>query len=263
MLDEPERVRLPPKGSQSIIRALNVLKCFAVEQPSLSVKSLTQLTGLNSATTHRMVNALEAEGFLQRRPDSLQYTLGPWMARLRPLAVSDDSDLVQIAKPVMAELRDSTGETVRLYLASGYQRVCICEVASEHEERLTRGIGSVYPLIHGAAGRVIVARMSDERVAELVARYNDAAEFVVTTESMLAALAPARRQGYDISSEEVVVGANVLAAAVDPGDGRLGSISVVGPKQRWCMPRLRRSATDLLASVAEVEGRLANRRRGA
>src|SRR5439155_16633851 len=59
--------------------------------------------------------------------------------------------------PHMLEVRDVTGESVRLHLLSGREQVCIEEVDSRRTPRAPRRLGRAGPLYGGPEGQVILA----------------------------------------------------------------------------------------------------------
>ncbi len=54
-------------GTQTIARAIAILKCFTDAQPQLSLADIVQATKLNKATAYRMLAALEKEELIARR----------------------------------------------------------------------------------------------------------------------------------------------------------------------------------------------------
>ena len=76
-----------PRGAQSAIRAIRLLKLFTAEQPNLRLADLSHRSGLNKTTTHRLLQALLSEGMLERDDESRTYRLGTaLMAMERPSA---------------------------------------------------------------------------------------------------------------------------------------------------------------------------------
>ena len=73
-----------------------------------------------------------------------------------------DLDLIEAARPVLAALRDETGESTQLYVREGDLRVCVAAV-----ERTGGGlkdivpVGAVLPLDRGSGGRVLLAWAED------------------------------------------------------------------------------------------------------
>src|SRR4051812_47302643 len=94
----------------------------AVSSGARTLGDVVAATGLPKATAHRLAGALEAHGLLRRHEDG--YALG---LRLRTLGRQADLawPLAEVATPVLAALRDETGESVQLYVRAGAHRLCV------------------------------------------------------------------------------------------------------------------------------------------
>ena len=111
----------------------------------MSLAELAPAAGLPRATAHRLAVALEAHGFVDRDAEG-RFVLGPRLV---------GSDLVSVAAPIVAALRDRTGESAQLYVRRGDTRVCVLAAESPHSLRTIVAVGSVLPLARGSAGKVL------------------------------------------------------------------------------------------------------------
>src|SRR5690349_18170236 len=68
-------------GVAAVDRALSILSAFVDNEPSLSLSRIAQRTGLYKSTTLRLIDSLEAAGYI-RRLQSGDYQLGPTLFRL-------------------------------------------------------------------------------------------------------------------------------------------------------------------------------------
>ena len=118
-----------------------------------TLADLVERSGLSRSTTHRLATALEAHGLVGRDGDG-RYHLG---ARLVGLgrAAATALPLGELAEPVLAELRDATGESAQLYVRQGEQRVCVAALDSPHELRTIVAPGAVLPMDVGSGGRLL------------------------------------------------------------------------------------------------------------
>ena len=66
---------------EAVAKALNILECFTASQPELSLKQLSEKTGLYKSRILRLCGTLIAYGFLIRQEKSL-YKLGPKLMML-------------------------------------------------------------------------------------------------------------------------------------------------------------------------------------
>ncbi|MBK7896266.1 MAG: helix-turn-helix domain-containing protein [Anaerolineaceae bacterium] len=67
----------PYPGTQSVLRAMSLLKAFDDERREWGLAALAREVGLNKTTTFRLLTALESEGMVAKRPSTETYTLGP------------------------------------------------------------------------------------------------------------------------------------------------------------------------------------------
>ena len=132
-------------------KAVSVLDAVA-EQPQ-ALPRLQVSTGLPRATAHRLAAALEAHGLLRRDPAG-RYELGHRLLSLGA-AAAGRFPLADLARPVMEELRDLTGESVQLFVREGDHRRCVVSLESAHGLRWIVPEGSLLPLGVGSSGRLL------------------------------------------------------------------------------------------------------------
>ena len=125
----------------------------ALASRPLSLSELVAVSGLARATAHRLAVALEAHGLVRREGDSL-FALGPRLVVLGHLA-EQQFPLVGLARPVLEALRDSTGESVQLYVREASGRRCLISYQSPHGLATIVAEGALLPLERGSAGRVL------------------------------------------------------------------------------------------------------------
>ena len=132
-------------------KAMVVLRAVTDEPRSLA--ELQGVTGLPRATAHRLAAALEAHGVLRRDADG-RFDLGHELIQLGQVAQTRYT-LIEAARPILSELRDTTGESVQLFVPAGDQRRCVLSLETPHGLRWIVPEGSLFPLDVGSAGRVL------------------------------------------------------------------------------------------------------------
>ncbi len=125
----------------------------AVETEPRSLGELRAVTGLPRATAHRLAAALEAHGLL-RRDAAGRYELGHDLVPLG-IAAAERFPLDELARPVLGDLRDRTGESVQLFVREGAQRRCVVSLESPHGLRWIVPQGALLPLDVGSAGKAL------------------------------------------------------------------------------------------------------------
>jgi len=191
-------------------KAMSVLD--AVEGGPLSLAGVVGATGLSRATAHRLAVALEVHGLL-RREGAGRWALGPRLTSV---------DLPALARPALEALRDTTGESVQLYVRRGDRRLCVASLESPHGLRTIVPIGMALPLHVGSAGKVL----SDD---------------------------PDLGRGWAESVEEREPGVASVSAPVRGAHGAIvAAVSVSGPIGRTTRAPGRRYATAVLEAAAAV-----------
>jgi DNA-binding IclR family transcriptional regulator len=178
--------------------------------------------------------ALEVHRLLARDAD------GRWRIGSRAAELSGGDRLLDRAGPVLARLRDATGESAQLYQRRGDRRLCVAVAERGSGLRDTVPIGSLLPLTAGSAAQVLLAWTPED---PLVAR----AAFTART------LADVRRRGWAHSVAEREQGvASVSAPVHGPGGIVVAAVSVSGPLERLTRTPGRLHAEAVLAAAGEL-----------
>lgn len=141
-------------GVAAVNRALAILDTFTEDNPVLTLAQLSQKTGLYKSTILRLLQSLDAYGYVNRL-DGGAYVLGPKPVRLAGLAAKSLHP-AEVVMPVLRELVQAAGESASFYVRSGAQRLCAYRVDSPRSVRDNVQVGQLLPLDKGAAGRVLV-----------------------------------------------------------------------------------------------------------
>ena len=132
------------KASTTAVKVLAVLDAVARNQPA-GVSELARLLGDDKATVQRMLVTLAETGWI--RAEGERRTKWTVTHRLRLLAdiACEDSDIVALARPHMAALRDASGETVSLVLNDGDRFVVVDVIESDALLRVAPRAGMEVP----------------------------------------------------------------------------------------------------------------------
>jgi DNA-binding IclR family transcriptional regulator len=156
-------------------------------------------------------------------------------------AASAEVGLVEAARPVLAGLRDETGESAQLFVRDGDRRVCVAAAERASGLRDTVPVGSVLPLDRGSGGKVLLAFGGE--IASTAGAGADEFEAV-------------RRRGWAASVAEREEGVASVSAPVLDAAGRLrAAVCVSGPLQRLGRQPGRHLAGPVMAAAREIERR--------
>lgn len=214
-------------------KSVEIMALLAEDGPT-SLTEVVESTGIPRPTAHRLLAALEAHHLVAR--DNGRYRLGLRLLGWGEKAAAG-TKLVDVARPVLEELRDETGESVQLYVREGDRRVCVAAV-----ERAGGGlrdmvpVGAVLTLDQGSGGKVLLAWSKDR----------DAVEF----EEM-------RQLGWAESVAERESGvASVSAPVFGPGGELRAAVCVSGPVSRLGEEPGERLAERVVAAARRISGSL-------
>jgi DNA-binding IclR family transcriptional regulator len=245
-------------GAQTLLRALDILECFTTDGGSLTLAQISRSVKLTTPTTHRLLRALTLRGMVVD-DGNRHYSLGPTVMRLASAIMDRGNDLITIGTPSLERLRAETGETVSLHIALGEKRVCVAELVSPEPIRMESGVGHVYPLYAGAAGKVLLAWDEDPlaRVPQDLSQVGPST--IVSRTELERELAAVRRRGYATSVGEVVAGATSLAVPVFGNNGTVtAAINVAGPTSRLSRAKIAMLAPTALAEAKRLMELLAS-----
>lgn len=132
----------------------------AVADRPLNLAELQAATGLPRATAHRLASALVEHGML-RRAGEYRYDLGVGLAVLGRGAAAR-FPIGDFAGPHLIELRNSTGESIQLFVPEGDQRRCVRSLQSPHALQWLVPEGALLPLDLGSAGHLLLGEPPNE-----------------------------------------------------------------------------------------------------
>lgn len=140
---------------QVLGRMFSLLDTLAHEGDAVSLKLISEQTGLHPSTAHRILNDLAAGGLVERSGPGA-YRLGLRLMQLGNL-VRARLHLRDLAPKPMQDLHRQTGQVVSLYARQDDDAVCILRTASErHGVGVSRINGVRMPLGSHVVGRVLL-----------------------------------------------------------------------------------------------------------
>jgi len=236
-------MKQPPKETlrhvDAVLSALSILDCF-LREPILSVKQLIDMTGLTRNRVMRLCGTLEKGGYLVQDCEARKFSLGFHIMVLGK-AFDKSNNLVSIARPILKELAQNTGESASLYVLEGTKRLVLAREEGTQVIRYSVAEGQRLPIHAGASGKTILA-FSPEDVTRRLINNKPLTRFTphtVTDRVVLRAeLVKIRSSGYAFSQSERALDAASIAAPVFNNENRLvGAISIGGPVSRFTSSR--------------------------
>ena len=246
-------------GLTSVDNALLLLQLVG-ERQALRVAEAAELLGVARSTAHRLLTALRTRGFvMQDRPNGA-YRPGPALHAIG-LAAINRIDVRRLARPILEDLREQTGETASLALLEGTAVRFVDGVESGRSVRVGNRTGVVRPAHASAVGKVLLAGLAP---AELRRRYpqeelaGGTPAAIGSRTELEAELAEIRARGYALNWEESIDGVSAVAVALaDPAGAPIAAISVAAPSSRMgTVDAVRAFAPALLAAAQQLQQRV-------
>lgn len=223
-----------PRGAQSATRALRLLKAVAAAREPAGLTALADDVGLTRTTAHRLLAALESEGFVAHAPGDQTYRPGPELTALA-LQAFPLQDLRARARPVLERLAEESGETATLEILAGHEVLIVDEVPSRRLVAAQLEIGTRWPLHVTSTGKALLAAMPEAELEAYLRRPLDALtpRSITDPEELRGEIERIRRRGWATAREEIELGYAAVGVAFSDASGRpLGAVSIGGPADR-------------------------------
>lgn len=204
------------------------------ERDSLGVSEAAAQLAVARSTAHRLLATLRHRGFAGQSADR-RYRAGPALRRAAARSRST-ATLVELAGPLVAQLRDELNETVHLVVLDGTEAVFLLSEEGRQPLRIASRAGSRLPARHASGGKVLLAALDPAELARrATAAGLDAAELAALERS----LARVRQTGVGVTRGETEAGIGAVAVAVRGDDGTaIAALAVSVPLMRLSRTRI-------------------------
>lgn len=213
---------------QVLSRMFNLLDTLARDGDAVSLKLISEQTGLHPSTAHRILNDLAVGGMVERSGPGA-YRLGLRLLELGNL-VRARLDVRDLAVRPMQELHRLTGFPVSLFVRQDDDALCIERTVSERNGvQVTRVMGLRVPLTSSAAGKVLLLNETGSALQALSANHP----------GLAAELSQIRQNGIAQEGEGQDPSLQLAAAPILDDQGRVtASLALNAPAARispeWC-----------------------------
>jgi IclR family transcriptional regulator, carbohydrate utilization repressor len=240
---------------QVIERMFALFEVLSSREEAISLKEISEKTGLHPSTAHRILNDL-AMGRMVDRPESGSYRLGLRLLELGNL-VKGRLNVRDAALPAMRELHKLTQQTVNLSVRQGDEIVYVERAYSERSGmQVVRAIGGRAPLHLTSVGKLFLAFDDPQRVRQYATRTGLAGQTknsFTQLPTLERELAKCRQYGVARDNEELELGVRCMAAGIYDDQSRLvAGLSISAPADRineeW-LPRLQATANEISVAL--------------
>lgn len=219
---------------------IEIISLLCMIEVPLGVRETARMLGLSKSSAHRALQDLEKLGIAKQVSEKGGYVLGP---RAYGLAATIQSkfNLLEVAKPVLKELTEKTGETSYLGQYSGGKLILLDKVSTKHLIQYVLPLSTELPLYAGAAGKVILANLPEADADRIIteSKLEKITENTVTDpEKLRVQLAQIRKQGFAFTMGERQIGAVGIASVIVNVKGEVfGSIVLTIPETRFAVDK--------------------------
>ena len=256
---------MPTKNNQTptiqvLERTFALLETLAAQPESVSLKEISERTGLHPSTAHRILNDLTI-GRLVDRPQAGSYRLGMRLLELGNL-VKTRLDVRDAALGPMRELHKLTHQPVNLSMRQGDEIVYIERTYSERSGmQVVRAVGGRAPLHLTSVGKLFLAHDDPARVRAYATRTGltgHTRNSITEVTRLERELAGVRAGGSARDDEELELGVRCMAAGIFDDQGKLlAGLSVSAPADRleeaW-LDRVKSTAAQISTALGYCGG---------
>jgi len=240
---------------QVIERMFALMDVLASRKESISLKEISEKTGLHPSTTHRLLNDLAIGRFVDRsQPGS--YRLGMRLLELGNL-VKNRLNVRDAALVPMRRLHKLIQQPVNLSMRQGDEIIYIERAFSERSGmQVVRAIGGRAPLHLTSVGKLFLATDDPQRVRAYATRTGLSGHTKNSLTDLSALerdLSKVQQYGYAQDNEELELGVRCMAAGIYDDQGTLvAGLSISAPAGRledeW-LPKLQATAQEISTTL--------------
>ncbi len=247
---------LPVEPTVQVIgRMFTLLEILAGREEPVSLKEISEKSGLHPSTAHRILNDLTVGRFVDR-PMAGSYRLGMRLLELGNL-VKARLSVRDAALAPMRELHRLIQQPVNLSMRQGDEIVYVERAYSERSGmQVVRAIGGRAPLHLTSVGKLFLAFDDPQRLRAYATRtglpghtQNSLTQLPILERE----LSKARQYGIARDNEELEMGVRCMAAGIyDDQNKLIAGLSISAPADRldenW-LPKLQATAQEISSSL--------------
>jgi DNA-binding IclR family transcriptional regulator len=219
-------------GIQSVEIGMAILNTFVASSGAMSLKQVSQATGMAPSKVHRYLASFVRSGMLIQAATNGLYDLGPNARRLGMAAMAR-LDAFSVASNGLLKLRDLTGHTVCMAVWSESGPMLVRWESGQEPLILSLRIGSSIPLLDTSIGRTFLAYLPSS-VTEPAVKLQQKLSGTQPTRTLLteAELDEIRSSFSTYTASALIKGVDAIAAPVFEAPNRLFSVITLAASHR-------------------------------
>jgi IclR family acetate operon transcriptional repressor len=242
----------------SSLKAIQILEAVTTDPNGLTIKKISDETGLSASTIHRIVQELTECGYTRRSTDNKVLIGFDTMEFSMRVKTSDY--LFEASKDEMVRLNNLSGETIHLIKQEEDKGVYIGKLEAKNTVGLKSRVGKSTPLYCTSGGKLILTYQDEKWLNNYLNHIEmvPCTDFTITNkEQLLVELAQIKEQGYSLDNKEYNEDVICIAAPIfGKNDKLICTISIAAPSYRFSLEKAKTYSDELLKSSKVISQRL-------
>lgn len=244
---------------KSIDKVLDLLEFLSANEQETGITEISKKLHMGLSTVHRILTTLKSRGYVIQNQQTTKYRLGIRLFELG-CAVQSTKRLVEITKPYLRQLSQSTNETANLAILEGKEVIYLDTIESPEILRTDIMAGTKSPAHCTALGKVLLAFVSDWEFESLYKSDEPLSSLtsksIASLEELKKDLKKVKEQGYAVDKEEYKIGINCIGVPIFGRNGAMAAISITGPASRFSLDEVEKVKDKLTAMSKEISNQL-------
>ena len=246
---------------KTVDMSLRILNWLAQQYGECGVVDISREFDIDKATVYRHLKTLVKAGFVERNPHSRRYRAGFALVELSGLVLSHIR-LLDLARPLMAELWQTFGESMQLSILRGMRGLFnIHRIESVQGVKFASQLGTYSPIHCSSSGKSILAFLPQDSLARVLdaplKQYT--ANTIIDPDVLLLELDLIREQGYATDNQGVLEHLSTVAAPIFAADHLpVAAIAVGAPSHLLDKKRINKILPELLIATRQLSQKLHN-----
>jgi DNA-binding IclR family transcriptional regulator len=243
----------------SVRRAITILEYLAQAEKPKELAAISHDLAMNKSTVYRFLSTLEEAGYVERESDTGRYSLGSrvvWLAA----KFLETMDIRELARPILEELSQESGETIHLAILDRDEVVYIDKIDGRQAVQMASRVGFRMPVHSTALGKVMLADLPEDQRQRYVSEIGltpHTPNTIVAPEAFFEHLRQVQRQNYCIDNAENEEGVRCVAAPIRDHTGKtIAALSISGSTITMTPEKVQRLAPLVQKGALAISERL-------
>lgn len=145
---------------KSIDKTLDLLEFLSIDDQEIGITEISKKLHMGLSTVHKILTTIKSRGYVIQNQQTTKYRLGIKLFELG-CTVQSTNRLVEITKPHLKQLSQSTNETANLAILEGKEVIHLDTIGSPEILKTEIVAGTRIPAHCSALGKVLLAFISD------------------------------------------------------------------------------------------------------